>query len=63
MQAAARLVYPRENRAAWMIEQHQGVGIVSNGKFGPAIALAQLALNLNDANAISWDTALKIMLS
>lgn len=38
-----------EGRAAWIIGQYEGESISLDAKLGPAIALARLALNHNDA--------------
>jgi hypothetical protein len=51
--AAAQDWSTLESRKAWFIEQNRDVSINPNGKFAPAIALARLALNPDDAKAIS----------
>ncbi|MGM0488837.1 MAG: hypothetical protein ACQESR_19025 [Planctomycetota bacterium] len=51
--AAAQDWSTQEARAAWLIEQYRGQNIEPNGKNHPAIALARLKLNPNDAAAIS----------
>jgi len=43
----------QETRSAWLIEQYHGQNIQPNGKNHPAIALARLKLNPDDAAAIS----------
>ena len=51
--AAAQDLSTREARTAWLTEQFRGAPIGSNAKFGAAAALARLALNPDDAVAIS----------
>jgi len=41
-----------EERAAWLIEQYRDESIKPNAKHGPAVALARLALNPDDAHVI-----------
>jgi hypothetical protein len=51
--ATAQDLSTLEARAAWVIGQRRGESISPNAKFGPAVALARLALNPNDAGVIS----------
>ena len=50
--AAAQNLPTMEERAAWLIEQCRGESIKPNAKHGPAVALARLALNPDDAHVI-----------
>ena len=50
--AAPQDLSTMEGRAAWVIGQFRDGSIQPNGKFGPAPALARLALNAKDAYAL-----------
>jgi len=50
--AAAQDLSTMEERAAWLIEQYRGESIKPNAKHGPAVALARLALDPDDAYVI-----------
>jgi hypothetical protein len=50
--AVAQDLSTTEARAAWLIGQYRGERIPPNAKFGPAAALARLALNPDDSEVI-----------